>query len=251
MYNIDKAEFGRFIAQLRKEKGCTQKELAEKLFISDKAVSKWETGASIPDTALLMPLAEILGVSVTELLMCKRMENVEDIDSQQIEDIVKTAVSYSKQKPPRAYQESKKFLFFFFISAVISILGIFIWHKSGLKSTTLLSTAGISAVFGFYFCFFVKTKLPDYYSSNSLSFYYDGPVRMNIPGLTFTNSNWPYIVLTIRIWSCLYVALYPLITLLLASLVPEFWNHYELYVCLVCILGGLLIPIYIVGKKFE
>lgn len=46
MYELDREKFGSFIAQLRKEKGYTQKELAEKLSISDKAVSKWETGLS-------------------------------------------------------------------------------------------------------------------------------------------------------------------------------------------------------------
>ena len=46
MYQIDREKFGKFIAALRREKGMTQKELAEKLFISDKAVSKWETGVS-------------------------------------------------------------------------------------------------------------------------------------------------------------------------------------------------------------
>ena len=43
---IDKEKFGAFVAQLRKEKGLTQKELAEKLFLSDKAISKWERGFS-------------------------------------------------------------------------------------------------------------------------------------------------------------------------------------------------------------
>lgn len=47
MYELDREKFGSFIAQLRKEKGYTQKELAEKLSISDKAVSKWETGGSL------------------------------------------------------------------------------------------------------------------------------------------------------------------------------------------------------------
>lgn len=46
MFQIDKQKFGAFIAALRKEKGFTQRELAEQLFISDKAVSKWETGVS-------------------------------------------------------------------------------------------------------------------------------------------------------------------------------------------------------------
>lgn len=47
MFQIDKQKFGAFIASLRKEKGFTQRELAGQLFISDKAVSKWETGGSL------------------------------------------------------------------------------------------------------------------------------------------------------------------------------------------------------------
>lgn len=54
MFNIDKQEFGAFVTMLRKENGMTQKELAERLFISDKAVSKWETGklASVFPTSI-------------------------------------------------------------------------------------------------------------------------------------------------------------------------------------------------------
>lgn len=47
MHEIDKKQFGAFVAQLRKEKGYTQKELAQQLYLSDKAVSKWETGVSL------------------------------------------------------------------------------------------------------------------------------------------------------------------------------------------------------------
>lgn len=46
MYKLDKRKFGSFVSRLRKEKGWTQKELAQRLFVSDKAVSKWETGVS-------------------------------------------------------------------------------------------------------------------------------------------------------------------------------------------------------------
>ena len=55
MYQIDKTSWGAFVARLRKEKGLTQKELAQRLLVSDKAVSKWETGTSLPDTQLLIP----------------------------------------------------------------------------------------------------------------------------------------------------------------------------------------------------
>lgn len=73
IHELDKGSFGRFLAQLRRERGLTQRDLAEMLFISDKAVSKWERGLSLPDVSLLLPLAEKLGVSVTELLEGRRM----------------------------------------------------------------------------------------------------------------------------------------------------------------------------------
>ena len=67
-FKLDKEKFGEFIAKLRKEHEMTQKELAEKLFVSDKAVSKWERGQSLPDITLINPLADILGVTPAELL---------------------------------------------------------------------------------------------------------------------------------------------------------------------------------------
>ena len=88
MFEIDKKKFGAFVAELRREKGYTQKELSEKLFLSDKAVSKWETGASIPDTTLLVPLSELLGVSVTERLLCERRESGSPLDAGQVDEVV-------------------------------------------------------------------------------------------------------------------------------------------------------------------
>ncbi len=59
---------GAVIKELREKKKMTQRELAEKLAVSDKAVSKWETGKGYPDITLLMPIAEAFGISVTELI---------------------------------------------------------------------------------------------------------------------------------------------------------------------------------------
>lgn len=59
---------GNTIRTLREKKGCTQRELAATLGVTDKAVSKWETGKGLPDIALIEPLAKALGVSVAELL---------------------------------------------------------------------------------------------------------------------------------------------------------------------------------------
>lgn len=68
--------FGLFLYSLRKERGMTQQELADLLDITNKAVSKWETGEAFPETAQLVPLADIFGVSVDELLRGKRMTNL-------------------------------------------------------------------------------------------------------------------------------------------------------------------------------
>lgn len=65
---MDNIKFGEYISVLRKEKGFTQKELAKKLYVSDKAISKWETGKSIPDLPTLSSLAEVLGVDLLDLL---------------------------------------------------------------------------------------------------------------------------------------------------------------------------------------
>lgn len=67
MYQIDNEKFGQFLSDLRKEKSMTQKELADRLFVSDKTVSKWERGNSMPNVTLLIPIADVLGITVTEL----------------------------------------------------------------------------------------------------------------------------------------------------------------------------------------
>lgn len=66
--NMDNAKIGGYIQMLRRRAGLTQKDLAERLNISFQAVSKWETGESLPDTGLLLELSDILGVSVDKLL---------------------------------------------------------------------------------------------------------------------------------------------------------------------------------------
>lgn len=92
---MDKNATGRFIAELRKQKGFTQKELAEKLMITDKAISRWETGKGLPDTSLLKPLGDVLGVSVSELLSGKILEEVDM--KEQADHIILESLNYSKR----------------------------------------------------------------------------------------------------------------------------------------------------------
>ena len=96
---MDVKKVGEFIRQKRKEKNLTQKELAQKLSITDRAISKWERGICCPDISLLKDLSSILGVSVNELLSG---EDIEKLEIEQSEDIlvetVKQYTSVEKKK---------------------------------------------------------------------------------------------------------------------------------------------------------
>ena len=71
---MDQEKIGAFIAQCRKEAGYTQAALGEKLGITDRAVSKWETGKSMPDPSLMLELCGLLHINVNELLTGARMD---------------------------------------------------------------------------------------------------------------------------------------------------------------------------------
>ena len=73
---MDKYVTGAVIRKLRENKKMTQEELAEKVFVSSKAVSKWETGQGFPDVSLIEPLAKALGISVIELLSGEDIKNI-------------------------------------------------------------------------------------------------------------------------------------------------------------------------------
>lgn len=70
---VDQEKTGKFIAACRKERGYTQAALGEKLGVTDRAVSKWETGRSLPDVSLMLPLCGLLGITVNELLAGERI----------------------------------------------------------------------------------------------------------------------------------------------------------------------------------
>lgn len=71
---MDQEKIGKFIASCRKDAGLTQAALAEKLGITDRAVSKWENGKSMPDVSIMKELCTILGINVNELLSGERLE---------------------------------------------------------------------------------------------------------------------------------------------------------------------------------
>ena len=88
---MDQIKIGRFIAERRKQTSLTQMQLAEKLGITDKAVSKWERGVAMPDTSIMLELCNILSISVNELLCGEKfdMENNNQKNEQLFLDMAK------------------------------------------------------------------------------------------------------------------------------------------------------------------
>ena len=88
---MDQIKIGRFIAERRKKANLTQMQLAEKLSITDKAISKWERGIAMPDTSIMLKLCDILGISVNELLCGEKidMENNNQKNEQLFLDMAK------------------------------------------------------------------------------------------------------------------------------------------------------------------
>lgn len=97
---FDQTKIGAFIAAERKSKGLTQAELAAKLGVSDKSVSRWETGKTMPDYALLPPLCEELGISINELFAGERVSEIEIVPKYD-ENLMKIMKEYRRMKITR------------------------------------------------------------------------------------------------------------------------------------------------------
>ena len=110
---MDPKKTGTIISDARKNMNMTQKELADKLYVSDKAVSKWERGLCFPDISVLIPLTEILNISLYDLLRGERMKKSE------VEETLKNTISYTNNELKR---NKKKYTI---ISSII-ILGVVI-----------------------------------------------------------------------------------------------------------------------------
>ncbi len=248
LYFIDKEHFAAFLCELRKEKGYTQKELAEKLFISDKAVSKWERGLSLPDTALLIPLGEALGVTVTELLKGERLEKDFQLNIGDVEKLVTSTIDISSKEIEEKTTVKKKWKKIYITcccTALVQIFLIYLYDKNILNNLyNLLFGTAMLIFFGFWFCIQIREHLPNYYDENKISTYSDGIFRMNLPGICFNNSNWPHILLAGRVFICTAIVIQPFITLAVYLLLPLEIKLYANFIMLPMVLGMFLPMIY-------
>lgn len=124
---------GKFIADTRKELGITQQQLANKLCISDKAVSKWERGVSLPDIGIIEKLAKELNVSVNEILAGKKDKNKDIIIQEEVDKIVNNINEISKKRRNKIIRLSLFLIGIIAIIMIFSIIGIKEYNKYNPK----------------------------------------------------------------------------------------------------------------------
>lgn len=225
---MNNQQLGQTISCLRKGRGLTQKQLGDRLFVTDKTVSKWERGVSMPNIFLIAPLAEALGVSTDELL---------------------TGVCF---RPEQQIRSNKRFwAVLFFLSVLLCAFEFFLLFRRGfslqqLKDDCLLISV-MTLAFGCAFCFFVKPVLPNYYDTNRIGYYSNGFMRLNLPGISLNNSNWFYICRYFKSATLGIALIYPLLALICGV---ELWLRLGSGP-LFLVLGGLLAGVYIVAYRHK
>ena len=126
---MDPTKTGALIRALRKERNMTQKDLAEHLHITDRAVSKWERGLCAPDISLLEPLADILGISILELIQGERSSQAETPG--QTEEHTRQVLDYSKSQLTHKLRSARK-RYLGLLAACLLAAGLLLWRSGVL-----------------------------------------------------------------------------------------------------------------------
>ncbi len=176
---MDQIKIGRFIAKCRKKKGLTQMQLAEMLNITDRAVSKWETGRAMPDSSIMIELCDILEISVNELL-CGEVITMDNYK----EELEKNLLETVKQKEASDRMLLRLEVVIAILSCAVMFLPIFIgallpmeeWVRlvvvfSGFIPGIigLLFAIRIEQVAGYYECRHCRHRYVPTYSAVSLA----------------------------------------------------------------------------------
>lgn len=138
---MDQIKIGGFIAERRKAQNLTQAQLAEKLNLTDRAISKWETGKGMPDSSVMLDLCEILGISVNELLKGEKIE-MEHYN----EEAEKTLLEMRKETEKHHTAMLRMEIILGVISTVSAFTLLFLALYAIESKPLLISLCGIAAV---------------------------------------------------------------------------------------------------------
>ena len=188
---MDQVKIGRFIADCRKKANLTQMQLAEKLNITDRAISKWETGKSLPDSSIMLELCDVLGISVNDLLSGEvvTMENYN-------KEIEKNLLDMIKQKEQADKRLAAAEVFIGMTATIVLLALVFVaafvqmetWLKIALiVSGFILFLAGcfyalrLEQVAGYYMCEHCKHSYVPTYKAVSMAMHLGRTRYMRCP----------------------------------------------------------------------
>lgn len=257
---VDPQKFGAFVAALRKEQRLTQKQLAEAVGVSDKAVSKWERGLSLPDIALLMPLGAALHTTVAELLRGERLDHAAPMPLPEVEHLLADAMEI---KRCNAEQEKEQRMTYLRIWAVCVLLALAMdtifckalglgWGALWAAGSSVLLFQILGTVFGLCLSF-TEERLPAYYDENRIMGYNNGILKIQLCFIRISNRNWLPIKKTIFWGSVLAMLLaWPLICLCMLAFAPSLCQSgVMLTLAMVIGLGGTMGPMLFVAWKYQ
>ena len=188
---MDQTRIGRFIADRRKKASLTQMQLAEKLNITDRAISKWENGKSLPDSSIMLELCDVLGISVNDLLSGEvvTMENYN-------KEIEKNLLDMIKQKEQADKRLAAAEVFIGITATIVLFALVFVaafvqmetWLKIALiVSGFILFLAGcfyalrLEQVAGYYMCKHCKHSYVPTYKAVSMAMHLGRSRYMRCP----------------------------------------------------------------------
>ena len=141
---MDQVKIGRYLQELRKEKGLTQEQLADKMGVARRTVSRWETGNNLPDLDILIELSDLYEVGLRELLDGERKS--EDMNKEMEETVLKVA-EYSNEEKTRFTQR----LHWMFVAGFIGFILFMVISIMGLEDTApyeTIASFGLGVSFG-------------------------------------------------------------------------------------------------------
>ncbi len=187
---MDQLKTGRFIAQCRKDQGLTQFRLGEMLGVTDRAVSKWERGLSLPDASIMQDLCDALGITINELFTGERLEHMEDYNKK-IEENLLEMKRREEEKNRQMLRMSNVIGFMsgaLFLVGVISLAkagrfeGVQLVHRHGQPPTVEFVVATIGALAGLFYAGEIERKAGYYHCKEcghdyvcSTGEYFNGP----------------------------------------------------------------------------
>ena len=210
---------------------------------------------------MLQPLADLLGVAISELLRGQRIPQEESLTAQEADRLVSGALHLSAWEQAERREIRRRWVLGYVLAALLGALEMLsLWKLTDYMAddfaSMLLTPLLLAAIFGLYFCFFAREQLPAFYDENKINFYSDGIFRMNVPGVRFNNSNWPHILQAARTWCIammtLYIPLYAIV-----RWASGFAGSFQvqlgtmLIFGMATLFGGLFIPIFVVGRKYQ